>query len=428
MMKLVHSYSPLEEVCVLFEEDGPFAVYVQRPDEIPVGSLCLARAVKENRGAWFVDIGLGEGRNAFLSTPEKYCLPDGTVTEKPLSEGDALLLQVQRPAFEEKEMKLTAQISLASGLIVYTPMRAGISFSRSLGQGARNKMLEFLPQDKGSFVVRTEAVNADEKAILKDLDEQVELWRRLRETAVEKAAKKEWGLLWEAPRTVFTLAEKYQTALEIIITDHSETAALLKKKNPLTLFSNDCVWEKEGVGAAIEEALRRITPLPSGGSLITEQTAACVCFDVNSGSGRQEDANLEACPEILRQITLKGLSGQMVVDFAGKKEAGRMRRFADRLKNPDLFVFGPSQMGLVEMTSERTRPSVFELFFDRDKNQAAELVRRLWFARARGKISVTAPLEVAFFVRPYLGQLEERLGTAIELKQGNTVEIEGIKQ
>lgn len=428
MMKLVHSYSPLEEVTALFDDGIPFAVHVQRPDEIPVGSVCLGRAVKENRGSWFVDIGLGDGRNAFVTIQDSWCRPDGTVSETALSEGDALLLQVQRPAFEEKEMKLTAQVSLASALIVYTPMRAGIAFSRYLTQDMRFRMLSFLPQDKGAFLVRTEAANVSQKAVLKDIDALAGQWEQLVREAVEKAARKEWGLILEAPKTVFVLAEKYQAGLEEIITDHAPSAALLRKIYPVTVFSNECVWEKEGIGEAVDEALLKSAPLPSGGSLITEQTAACVCFDVNSGPGRLEEANQEACPEILRQITLKGLSGQMIVDFAGKKETGRLRRFADKLKNPEIFVCGVSPMGLVEMTAERSRRSVFELFSDADRNRAAGLVRRLWFARAAGNITVTAPLSISVFIRPYLGQLEERLGTGIELKQGNTVEIEGIKQ
>lgn len=428
MMKLVHSYSPLEEVSVLFDDGIPFAVYVQRPDEIPVGSVCLGRAVKENKGAWFVDIGLGEGHNAFVSVPETYCRPDGTVTDTPLSEGDTLLLQVQRPAFEEKEMKLSAQVSLASALIVYMPMRTGISFSRYLTQDMRLRMLSFLPEDAGSFLVRTEAANVAEKAILKDIGALAAQWKELCRDAVEKAGRKEWGVVLRAPQTVIALAEKYQAGLEEIVTDHAPTAAVLKKTYPVAIFSNECVWDKEGVGEAVDEALQKKTSLPSGGSLITEQTAACVCFDVNSGSGRLEDANQEACPEILRQIVLKGLSGQMVVDFAGKKETGRLRRFADKLKNPEIFVCGVSPMGLVEMTTERSRRSVFELFSDAYRNCAAELVRRLWFARAAGNITVTAPVNVSVYIRPYLSRLEERLGTGIELKQGNTVEIEGIKQ
>ena len=83
------------------------------------------------------------------------------------------------------------------------------------------------------------------------------------------------------------------------------------------------LFERFGVEAEIENALQSRVSLPSGGSIVIHQTEALVAIDVNTGrfvgkNGLEETVfalNLEAVPEVARQIRLRDLGGLIVVDF-----------------------------------------------------------------------------------------------------------------
>jgi Ribonuclease G/E len=86
------------------------------------------------------------------------------------------------------------------------------------------------------------------------------------------------------------------------------------------------------IDAAIEEALTQIAPIPGGGRLIIEPTAALVAIDVDAGerAGGQDSAqfslalNRAAGAEALRQLRLRGLGGLFAIDFptmSGQKAA-----------------------------------------------------------------------------------------------------------
>ena len=148
------------------------------------------------------------------------------------------------------------------------------------------------------------------------------------------------------------------------------------------------------------------------------------------GTGTAVDANNEACVEILRQIRLKGLGGQMIVDFAGNKEKKFLLKMMDRLNSPAVFVKGFSSLGLVELVVEKRKSSLFDVFDESRKHYrtAADLIRKLWFASSRGALSVYAPLPVLNYIRPYLSRLEERLKIDVNLYASEYIRLEGLKE
>ena len=69
--------------------------------------------------------------------------------------------------------------------------------------------------------------------------------------------------------------------------------------------------------------------LKSGGSIVINQTEALVAIDINTGkfvgkTARLEDTivktNLDAIPEIVRQIRLRDLGGIIIIDFIDMDE------------------------------------------------------------------------------------------------------------
>lgn len=106
----------------------------------------------------------------------------------------------------------------------------------------------------------------------------------------------------------------------------------------------------------LKEALDRKVWLKSGGYLIIEPTEALTVIDVNTGkvSTKKEDEetffriNMEAAGEIAFQLTLRNISGIVVVDFINM----RKREHSDRLMAHfgDLLKKDPVKTSLVDMT------------------------------------------------------------------------------
>jgi ribonuclease G len=136
------------------------------------------------------------------------------------------------------------------------------------------------------------------------------------------------------------------------------------------------IFDHFGIESEMEKALERKVWLKKGGYITIDQTEALVAIDVNTGrfTGKrnQEETilktNLEAAEEIARQLRLRDLGGIIVIDFidmevdANKKaviEALRNRLKRDRARTK---AFAVSDLGLVEMTRQRQRPSLASHF------------------------------------------------------------------
>ena len=117
---------------------------------------------------------------------------------------------------------------------------------------------------------------------------------------------------------------------------------------------------------------QREVPLPCGGSLVFDSTEALVAIDVNSGKFRdakdsEESAyktNLEAVDEIARQLRLRDLGGLLVLDlidmYANRHQREVERKFKEAIKNDRARtkVLRISELGMLEMTRQRMRPSL----------------------------------------------------------------------
>jgi ribonuclease G len=132
------------------------------------------------------------------------------------------------------------------------------------------------------------------------------------------------------------------------------------------------LFEKYQVEKDIEKAFQKNVGLKSGGYIVIEQTEGLVSIDVNTGRFRGRDnieetiyrTNLEAAQEIARQIRLRDLGGIIVIDFIDmEREAHRrnvLRDFREAVR-PDRAranILQISELGLVEMTRQRVRPSI----------------------------------------------------------------------
>ncbi len=101
------------------------------------------------------------------------------------------------------------------------------------------------------------------------------------------------------------------------------------------------LFEQFGIQDEISKALKSKVWLKSGGSIVINQTEALVAIDINTGkyvgkTARLEDTilktNLDAIPEIVRQIRLRDLGGIIVIDFIDMDERKNRHRVMQALE------------------------------------------------------------------------------------------------
>ena len=139
----------------------------------------------------------------------------------------------------------------------------------------------------------------------------------------------------------------------------------------------DAVWADEAgvdLSATIDAAITIRVPVPGGGALVIEPTSALTAIDIDSAgrsanAGRKLalDLNLAAMPEIARQIRLRGIGGNIVIDCLHlraqpdrKAVEGALRR-ALKHDAARIDVLPMSHFGLIELVRQRTGRSVAEV-------------------------------------------------------------------
>ncbi|HBO59768.1 MAG TPA: hypothetical protein DD624_07665 [Alphaproteobacteria bacterium] len=350
-MRLVHSLGEKDEITAVFDGDVLRDLYVDVPNALAPETVCRARVLKAVAGGWFVAVG---HRTAFMEQAKTALDWDGFPVS--VSEGVGVLVQVRHAAAEDKDVKVSADIVLAGEALVYTPNRRGVAFSRALTPQAKERLGKVFDGIGDSVTVRTAAENKTADELREELKSLRALWSAV--------LAQKGDILWEPEAAVFRAAQEYAPWLTEISTDSAQTALRLKSVFPKTELVLNGLREREALPQVVEEALLPRAALPCGGSLIVERTAAVVCFDVNAGAASWGEANEQAVCEIDRQIRIKGLSGQMIVDFAGKKDKAVIAALGKKLEklNDSLRIAGVSNLGLLEMTKRRGRACLLDVW------------------------------------------------------------------
>jgi ribonuclease E len=143
---------------------------------------------------------------------------------------------------------------------------------------------------------------------------------------------------------------------------------------------------RENLDAAIEAALAREAPIPGGGALIIEPTAALVAIDVDSGAragtGDAErfalELNIAAAEEAARQIAVRGLGGIVAIDFVSLRRAEDRARLVAAAKSAfagdawGVQIAGLSPFGVLELSRRQLRAPLHETLCDADGRLSVE--------------------------------------------------------
>ena len=337
------------------------AMSVPRRSTGTVGSIYVGRVVRRAGGmnGAFVDIGLD--RPAFLN------LEKGTPDE-----GKAVAVQLVEGESPGKGVRVSMRIALEGRFLVLLPNRKGVAPSRRLEEKERKRLAELLePRLHGEgIIIRAAASRAEPSALAEELDVLRRLWHDIAgrlNGAPPLCAHAEYGLRRllcafggaPAARFVFAEPEAMRQARSL-----ASTVAPELGQRMAVAEEGGGLFDRYGIADALAIAEGREVPLPSGGKMSIESTAALTAIDVDSGSGSiGPDAalatNLEAAGEIGLQLRLRELGGPVVVDFIRMSRRGDhervRRRLAQSVESDRLAVqvLGWTQGGLFELNLAR---------------------------------------------------------------------------
>jgi len=305
-----------------------------------------------------------------------------------IKRGQILLIQAVKEERGNKGAAMTSYLSLAGRYCVLMPNTArGGGISRKIANGSDRKRLKAVmselevPQGMG-VIVRTAGAKRTKAEIKRDYEYLSRLWDEIRDTTLKSIAPalihEEGNLVKRSIRDLYNKdieevliegEEAYKNAkafMKMLMPSHAKNVKAYKDTIPLFLRYN--------VERQIEDSLKSIVQLKSGGYLVIHPTEALVSVDVNSGRSTKErnvertalKTNTEAAEEVARQMRLRDLAGLIVIDFIDMDEHKNNRAVERTMKTAltrdraRVQTSRISQFGLMEISRQRRRRSLLE--------------------------------------------------------------------
>ena len=406
--------------------------------------------VEQSLGAAFVDF--GSEKHGFLPIKEinpglyKDKKEKAPITEV-LTQGQEIIIQVEKEERGNKGAAISTFISLPGHYLVLMPNspEAG-GISKSIEGKARDEIREKLkkldiPKDMG-LIVRTAGDGVSLEELKWDLDYLLNLWDAILEA----------NQLRKAPFLIFRENDLISRSLrdflrdditEVLVdTEEAHEKALEFTSKLMPDFESKVIKYDEAIPlftryqieSQIETAYQREVSLPSGGSIVIDQTEALVAIDVNSakatgGSDIEETAlntNIESAVEIGKQLRLRDIGGLVVIDFIDMLSLKNKRAVEDTLwsalsiDRAKVQEGRISRFGLMEMSRQRLRPSLQERW-TQDVASLSTAVLRLIEEEASKKKSGEVRAVVSSDMSTFL--LNERRARVNEIEERTDVRI-----
>jgi ribonuclease G len=304
-----------------------------------------------------------------------------------LKKGQTLPVQVTKEPIGTKGCRVTAQISLPGRFLVYMPYASKVGVSRKIeSREQRGKLREMvsklLPKDSGGVIVRTVAEGVTEEHFRREIDSLLALWKKInrKKTFVRRAPAL---LQRETSLTRGIIRDLFSSKVDALHVDmkelYNEIEQYLQQIDPelmsrVHLYTEATpLFDKFDIESEIRDLFKARVELPTGGSLVIQPTEALVSIDVNTGryTGKKDPektilrTNLEAAREIARQIRLRDIGGIIVCDFIDMETRSNRDKVLQELRThlgrdrARTKAFAVSELGLVEMTRQRVRPSLW---------------------------------------------------------------------
>jgi ribonuclease E len=303
-----------------------------------------------------------------------------------LKPGQEILVQIAKEPIAKKGARITSHIALPGRFLVFMPTVNHVGVSRKISSDEeRQRLKRILISEKGTasggFIVRTAAASASEDELRADLRFLISLWNDIKQRSDDGKAP---ALIYHDLNLVERVlrdqvSDNFSTIWVDSETEYERVVRFLNRFQPslvrrVKLYTKETpLFEQFGIQDEITKALRSKVWLKSGGSIVINQTEALVAIDINTGkyvgkTARLEDTilktNLDAIPEIVRQIRLRDLGGIIVIDFIDMDERKNRHKVMQALEEALKADRAPSKVlqfndfGLVAITRKRVKQSL----------------------------------------------------------------------
>ena len=300
-----------------------------------------------------------------------------------LTEGQAILVQVAKDPLGGKGARVTTCISLPGRHVVYMPTANQLGISRRIeNEAERDRLRAIIEQikPKGGVIVRTAGDGASEESLTSDLEYLGRLWKEVKKNYQKRPAQ---GLIYsEVDMELRALRDMLSEQVEKVVVDNEEAfqkvGRFIKQfmpqfKNKVELYQGQPpLFDLYEIDLEISRSLGRKIWLKSGGYIVIEEVEALVVIDVNTGrfvgkKGLEETllkTNMEAAKEIAHQLRIRNCGGIIIIDFIDMEKLVHREKLMlflqEQLKKDRAHttVSTISELGLVEMTRKRIRPSL----------------------------------------------------------------------
>jgi ribonuclease E len=309
-----------------------------------------------------------------------------------LKKGQEVVVQITKEGIGSKGPTLTTYVSLPGRCLVLMPSLPKCGVSRKIDDSRERKRLKRIVRELDEtgaggigFIVRTAGVNKSLQDLQRDRDYLKKIWemvaQRLKVTRAPALLYQESDLVLKAMRDQFTpdIADVVVDSEDVFlrIRDFAEKlmphmADRIKQHAMTTPLFHHFGIEKE-----VEALYQPKVDLPNGASIVIDQAEALVAIDVNSGkykAGGDSDetayrTNLDAIPEIVRQLRLRDLGGLIIIDFIDMAHEKQRRLVEKRLveslrgDRARIKVGRISPFGMLEITRQRVGPGLKRTVF-----------------------------------------------------------------
>ncbi len=332
-------------------------------------------------------VGGGDAMEEISDRPRRFA-PRRYKIQEVIKRRQVILVQVVKEERGTKGAALTTYLSLAGRYSVLMPNTArGGGISRKIGNAQdRTRLKEIaqeleVPEGMG-VIVRTAGASRTKPEIKRDYEYLMRLWESVAELTLKSQAP---ALVYEEGSLIKrAIRDLYNKEIDEILVSGEQAYAEAKDfmtmlmpshvKNISEYNDNVPLFSRHGVETQLEHMFQSQVHLRSGGYIVINQAEALVAIDVNSGRSTREHniedtalrTNLEAAEEVSRQLRLRDLAGLIVIDFIDMEEHRNNRSVERKLKDclrndrARIQVGRISHFGLLEMSRQRLRASVFE--------------------------------------------------------------------
>jgi ribonuclease G len=301
-----------------------------------------------------------------------------------LKDGQEIMVQVAKDPLGTKGARITTHITLPGRFVVYMPTVSHFGISRRIeSTSERERLREVVNQNKpktGGLILRTAAEGASAEDIKADI---IYLERLFQSIDSQYQTKRKVSLVHsEQSVEIRAVRDFINDDVTHVIVDNKESREEIRAfihqflpeyRGQVDEYTDSTpLFDKYDVDFELSRSLGRKVWLKSGGYIVFDEAEALVVIDINTGSfvGKKDfeetilKTNLEAVKEICAQLRIRNCGGIIIIDFIDMlKPSSReqvMNSLQEELKKDraKTNVMPMSELGLVEMTRKRVRPSL----------------------------------------------------------------------